>query len=180
MSDTTKRPYALMNDLATKLARRLMPACQRVEIAGSIRRCKPMIGDIELVLIPKHVTNLFGEPTGVTEVDLLLQSWPIQIIKNGQKYKQIVFTGNSGTPYTVDLFIQPDPKTWGVNYLIRTGSSDFSHRMVTRHTQGGWMPDQYTVRDARVWCNGAALDTPSEESVFDLWRMDFVEPEDRT
>lgn len=179
MSDTTKRPYELMNDLATKLVKRLSPACQRIEIAGSIRRCKTMCGDIEIILIPKHLTNLLGELTGVTEVDLLLQEWPLTFVKNGQKYKQFSFSGNSGAAYTVDLFIQPDPATWGVNFLIRTGSAEFSHRAVTPKSQGGLMPNHLRVREARLWDGLQALETPEEEDVFRLYGMDFIKPEAR-
>lgn len=56
-------------------------------MAGSIRRQKEMIGDIEIVAIPTSITDLFGEPTGNQEIDNLLISWPITLIKNGQKYK---------------------------------------------------------------------------------------------
>lgn len=179
MSDTIKRPYEHMSKVASGLVERLRPACQRIEIAGSIRRHKPLCGDIELVLTPIPLTNLFGEPTGTTEVDVLLSAWPVTFVKNGQKYKQITFVGKSGEPYTVDLFIQPDPATWGINYLIRTGSADFSHKMVTKRTLGGLMPDEYMVRDARVWRNGATVDTPEEQDIFALWKLDFIQPEQR-
>lgn len=179
MSDTAKRPYALMSQMANQLVKKLTPACERIEVAGSIRRRKQMVGDIEIVLIPKHITDLFGAPTGTTEIDVLLSQWPINRIKNGQKYKQFTFTGNSGDLYTVDLFIQPDPATWGVNFLIRTGSSEFSHRIVTAKSQGGLMPDDLAVREARVWRNGVAMPTPEERDVFELWGMDYIKPEER-
>lgn len=180
MSDTIKRPYELMNQMAERLVKKLAPACERIEIAGSLRRRKAMVGDIELVLIPIAYTDLFGAPLpGATQVDSLLATWPIKLVKNGQKYKQFTLEGNSGAEFTVDLFIQPDPATWGVNMMIRTGSSDFSHKMVTAKELGGLRPDEFTVRDARVWCNGAALETPNEEDVFRLWGMDFIKPEER-
>lgn len=53
-------------------------------------------------------------------------------------------------------------------------------RMVTDRAFGGCKPDGYEVRDARVWKDGMALDTPDEDSVFDLWGMCYVDPEDRT
>ena len=49
----------------------LAPACERIEIAGSIRRGKPEIKDIDLVCIPKIQTepDLFGGPG--TQINLL-------------------------------------------------------------------------------------------------------------
>lgn len=179
MSESTKRPYSQMYGMACGLVERLRPACQRIEIAGSIRRKKTMIGDIEIVAIPTPITDLFGEPAGTTLVDATLAAWPVRLIKNGQKYKQFQFEGKSGEVYTVDLFLQPSPATWGVNFMIRTGSPEFSKRMVTKRSLGGYMPDDLRVDEARVWRNGVVLDTPEEADVFDLWGMDFIEPEDR-
>lgn len=180
MSESTKRPYSQMYGIACGLVERLRPACQRIAVAGSIRRKKAMIGDIEIVAIPTPITDLFGTPVSTTLVDATLAVWPIRFVKNGQKYKQFTFEGRSGETYTVDLFLQPDPATWGINYMIRTGSPEFSKRMVTRRSLGGYMPDDLRVDGARVWRNGTAIETPEEADVFALWGMDFVEPEDRT
>lgn len=179
MSEAIKRPYNQMRAIAAGLVERLRPACQRIEIAGSIRREKELIGDIEIVAISTPLTDLFGEPTGRSQVDDLLSAWPISIKKNGQKYKQFIYTGKvSGDQYTVDLFL-PSAETWAVIYMIRTGSADFSRQMVTKRSMGGLMPNGLSVADGRVWLNGAVLDTPEEVDVFKLWGMDFVEPKDR-
>jgi DNA polymerase/3'-5' exonuclease PolX len=177
MSETAKRSYDQMYRIACGLVERLQPACERIEVAGSLRRHKELIGDIEIVLIPKPLLNLLGEPMKQTEVDVMLGGWPVSIIKNGEKYKQFTFDSKAGQTYTVDLFLQPDPATWGVNLMIRTGSADFSRQMVTRKSEGGYMPEHFSVRDARVWRNGAAVATPEEADIFALWQMDFVAPE---
>lgn len=178
MSEAIKRPYKQMQAIAAGLVERMRPACQRIEIAGSIRRQKDMIGDIELVAVPKYMPDLFGEPTTISDLDALLLTWPITFVKNGPKYKQFIFAGNSGEQYTVDLFL-PSPETWGVIYMIRTGSAEFAARMVTRKEKGGLMPNGLSVADGRVWLNGAALNLADEGDLFDMWGMDFVEPKDR-
>lgn len=137
-----------------------------------------MIGDIEIVAIPKYMTDLFGEPTAFSELDELMIDWPIVLKRNGQKYKQFQFAGYSGDLYTVDLFL-PSVETWAVVYMIRTGSSDFSRRMVTKRSMGGLMPNGLSVADGRVWLNGAALTLADEGDLFSEWGMDFVEPKDR-
>ena len=44
--------------IAEELKRLLEPACHRVEIAGSIRRQKPFVGDVELLCIPKYDSGI--------------------------------------------------------------------------------------------------------------------------
>jgi len=171
-----KLPYATMHHLASTLCERFNPYCTRIEIAGSIRRKKPECGDIELVAVPT--------PELYHRLDELLAAGTIQHVTKkrwGEKLRSfLITTVRSGQAVQVDLFLQPSPATWGVNFMIRTGSGDFSHRMVTSRSAGGWMPDCYRVKDARVWHGERALATPEEGDVFRLWGMDLVPPELRT
>lgn len=181
MSGHRKQPYALMENIARLLVAKLQPACQRIEIAGSIRRRSPMVSDIEIVAIPIPIPNLIGEPTENTVLDELLDTLPLTFTKRGRRFQQFTFEGEPAgrLPFPVDLFLQPDPQTWGVNMLIRTGSADFARRMVTAQSAGGFKPDWATVKDARVWRAGAALPTPEKHNVFELWGIEYVQPEDR-
>jgi DNA polymerase/3'-5' exonuclease PolX len=179
MSEHPKQPYAGMKRCADALVEKLRPTCARIEIAGSLRRQKPFCSDIELVAVPIPVLDLIGEPLGTeTEVDRLLDTLPVTFTKRGRKYQQFWFDGTSA-PFYVDLFLQPDPATWGVNFLVRTGSAEFSHRMVTPASYGGYKPDGFEIREARVWRNGQLIATPEEGDVFELWSMDFIRPEER-
>ena len=69
MSDGVKRPHRQMMAVAQNVAAWLHPNCERIEIAGSLRRRKPQSGDIELVAIPSPILNMLGEPTDETLVD---------------------------------------------------------------------------------------------------------------
>lgn len=180
MSEHPPQPYATMMRTAECLVERLAPACHRIEIAGSLRRKKPYCSDIEIVARPKPILNLFGEPserTELTELDALLDSFPLTFTKRGRKMQQFWFDGTT-MPFYVDLFL-PDADTWGVVYLMRTGSPAFSKKMVTRQSWGGYKPDIYEVEHARVWRDGVAQSTPEEESIFDLWGMEWMAPEVR-
>src|SRR5438270_8448835 len=54
MSDTKTKLYLGDARLhAEAICRLLEPACQRIEIAGSIRRMAALVGDIEIVCTPK-------------------------------------------------------------------------------------------------------------------------------
>lgn len=179
MSETVKRPYAQVMRVAEILTDSLRPACHRIEIAGSLRRHKDMVGDIEIVAIPVLHTDLVGEPMDTSEVDEMLARWPARLHKNGNRYKQFSIEWQPRWWFKVDLFLQPDPQTWGWNYMIRTGSMEFSKRMVASRVYGGLKPEWATIEGARVWRDGKALDTSEESMVFDLWGMAFVEPRDR-
>jgi len=176
MSAKQPRPYAQILSRAEHLVDVLRPGCERIEIAGSLRRGKAEVSDIEIIVIPKPLLDLFGEPGKFSQVDAILGSLPIAYSKRGPKQKQFLVRDSHGDEIQVDLFVQTDPETWGVNYLIRTGDALFSKRMVTPTWQGGFMPSGFSVKNARVWCDGEPLPTPQESDVFDLWKMAFVDP----
>lgn len=143
----------------------LRPVCKRVEIAGSVRRGKPDVKDIEIVAIPDLVPPVrkravFGAPVPPVykiRLDELLAErcergllgggrWSLQ--KNGEKYKKIYLIDQQ---ISVDLFLVTPPATWGVQFVIRTGPADFSHWIVTRKRGGGALPNGYRVQDGAVW-----------------------------
>ena len=95
MSDAEKRPYDQVLTVANCLVTALHPACHRIEIAGSLRRKKTMVGDIEIVAVPILHTNLIGDPMDTSEVDDLLAAWPITCTRMG-KVKAISLSGNLG------------------------------------------------------------------------------------
>ena len=179
MSDTVKRPYTQVMRVADVLMDSLRPHCHRLEIAGSLRRQKEMVGDIEIVAVPIPHTDLIGDPLETSQVDDWLTNKPLTLHKNGNKYKAFSFEWQPRMWFKVDLFLQPDPRTWGWNYMIRTGSMDFSKKMVLPQRHGGYKPEWASIEGARVWREGKVLDTREEAMVFDLWGMDFVLPKDR-
>lgn len=53
--------YTKAYEIAIRVKELLTPHCERIEIAGSIRRKKPEVKDIEIVAIPKpYDTGLFS------------------------------------------------------------------------------------------------------------------------
>ena len=172
----TKMRYEEAFTLALSLKQRLAPYCERIEIAGSVRRRKPECGDIELVAIPKiePVVDLLGETVCQRSLldQVLLDRY--SVLKGKDKYKQVLVDD-----VPVDIYIQPDPATWGVNFTIRTGSADFAKWLVTSRFYGGALPGNMRVEDARIWCMGAVLETPEEQDVFKAIGIRWIEPEER-
>jgi len=136
-----KVPLAKAEKIASRVVEKLMPYCQRIEIAGSIRRRKSEAGDIDIVAEPKRVPHLFGVPfwQGIPTENLGL------VVKNGLRYKQVLLTEK----IYLDLFIVHPLAQLGVILAIRTGSTEFSHKLVS-HTPYGYLPKEYIVKDGAI------------------------------
>ena len=175
MSLTDKRDYTEALAIAQCLLERLRPACERIELAGSLRRQRPQIGDIEIVAIPRlRSAGLFDDTQESMLDEAVLTCGATRFSKSGARFRQFEFGGMN-----VDLFIQPDPATWGMNFMIRTGSADFSHWMVTDRHHGGALPSYLRVKGARIWYGDKMLDTPEETDVFRLVGPAWIPPTER-
>lgn len=180
--------------LADKLITRLAPSCARIEVAGSIRRGKPRVGDIELVVIPRYMDQLglFGEVVDqISLVDQVLDGLinAGHITRNvppgwdttpawGERYRKFwLRLSDAGELAQVDLFITT-PESWGAIFTIRTGPSSFSEALVTHiknHTpyrqQGGVIIVEAT---------GEVVPIPEERDYFELVGLPYIEPAERT
>lgn len=176
---TTRMPLARAQALAEALVKDLEPGCTRIEIAGSIRRRKPDVGDIEIVCIRADRTPLVvGQPA-----DLL-----VPILKRLQADGLLTWIGGRDRytqfdlPHShcrLDLF-SVTKETWGCQLAIRTGPAEYSKRLVTKRCLGGLCPDELEFRGGRIWTrDGRALDTPDEDSVFRVLGLKFVQPWER-
>ncbi len=153
---------------------RLSAYCDRIKIAGSIRRKCPVVGDIEIVCIPKVITvtdGLFDKKKirnpGFAEAlkgAVILKGDPID-----GKYMQF----NLPQGIKLDLFTATR-ENWGFIYAIRTGSSEFSQFLAKRWVKWGYKGvDGYLTRD------GVRIPTPTEKSFFMLLGLDVVPPAKR-
>jgi len=168
---------------AQELTHALAPSCARIEIAGSIRRQCPYVGDIELVAIPHYdpLVDLFSQVYGQqSRLDFALDHLvaAARLIpgdKQGERYKKFIVP-----PYDVqlDLFIT-DPDGWGVVFTQRTGSADFSRWLMTPQAQGGAMPGNMRCHDRRLWRHGGRLTTPDEQDVFNEIGIPWTAPRHR-
>lgn len=160
--------------------------CVRAEIAGSIRRGKPEVKDIEIVAEPYVPTDLFGEPlpSATSQLDALID----KLIGDGTLKKRLNQKGNPqafGQKYKalathdgipIDLFIVRAPAQWGAVYAIRTGPGDFSKYLVTAcQSMGLRCEEGRLVRKV----DGSTYPTPTEESFFQACGVPWLPPEHR-
>jgi DNA polymerase/3'-5' exonuclease PolX len=187
MGGEGKMEWVKAHKIAKEIVEYLMAYCDRIEIAGSVRRHKPEVGDIEIVIKPKMILNpqsvLFGEArlTDFTETGIknAMDSGILAIHpkdkKMGEKYKKM---WSPKGQVQVDLFIVRPPATWGVIFTLRTGPADFNKRIVTECRDHG-----IKVEDGQVWkyLDGQwkVLPTPEEKDFFLALGIPWQEPEDR-
>lgn len=197
MSSTTDRiPKVRGVELAWELLAILSPFCERIELAGSIRRGRADVGDVELVCLPRFEpapTDLFGDPIG--HGANLLDRECDRLVKEGVFTKRLDRLKRprwgSGTKWAtfrgvaLDLYPVIAPAQWGVAFLIRTGSAAFAKRLVTATQHGGWMPDGRWIASGALWrwkvpgVEGEIIPTPEEPDVFAEMGLAYVPPERR-
>ena len=169
--------------IADKVLNHVKPAMARIEVAGSIRREKPIVGDIELVAIAHDrdkLLQLLGDvgQTIKPSVPGIVPWTP----KSDSRYIRVRL--NEGM--NLDLFIA-NPDNWGGLFLMRTGSASgsdgnafngFVPGIFSRWKKlsgGGRMTDVMPTMP-----DGTQLPIPEEQDFFDLLEMDFVPPVERT
>jgi len=177
----------------------LQDACERIEIAGSIRRMIAMVGDIEIVCQPKF---LMGQRSNyISAIDELLDEiipidgtlfagdvadkglrWNTDCPANGSKYKRMLWVGQDGPMQRipVDLFCVLPPASWGALMAIRTGPAEFSKGIVTKRRNGGAMPDKLLQRDGALWGPEGRVETSEETDYFQVLGVPCWAPEERT
>ena len=171
MSSQEKRPFSDVMPVAQYIANALGDYCQRIAIAGSLRRKRSMIGDIEIVAIPRYQKNLFGDPDPhlPTELDRFLKRrLGDKLNKNGSKYKSFDYG-----KYKVDLFLAT-PRNFGNIFTIRTGSRDFSAWLMSSSVKGGALPIGMRQKDGYLWKGEKMIPCPDERDLFDAINIPFV------
>jgi DNA polymerase/3'-5' exonuclease PolX len=152
--------------IAEAVKEQLAPFCHRIEIAGSIRRKKPEVNDIEIVAIPlPYNTGLFE--SGVASI---INQW--QKVKGELpcKYTQRMLPDG----IKLDVFFA-ERDNWGLIYAIRTGSADFSHNVLAKR----WVRMGYHSIDGYLNHKGVRIYVREEAELFERLGLKWVEPEER-
>ncbi|GAI60598.1 unnamed protein product [marine sediment metagenome] len=163
--------------IAEDLKSLLAPVCEKIEIAGSIRRQKPEVGDIELLCIPKYVA-------GVDQLDREIGALFIQQILGFRRNKlgsrvygpknKLLRHLESGIG--VDIF-STDANCWSVALVVRTGGKETNKRIATAALRKRWRFHAYgsgfSTPDGEIVCH-------SEREVFEAVGLHYQEPWERS
>lgn len=177
-------PLAEAQRIAAEVVADLEPYCARIEVAGSVRRRKAQVSDLEVVAIPMiaHAGGLFGtEPVNRLWEHLHAGSYEWLKGDNPEgKYYQLRLPEQWGG-MQLDLFTAAE-NNYGITLLIRTGSAAFSESILARHKRlQGIGKDGRGSKDGRlVHRDGSVLVTPDEASVFAVVHLEWIAPEKRS
>lgn len=167
----------------------LKPRCARLIVAGSLRRGKEEVGDVEVLYIPTMVQapdpgDMFGKVVSQNDSDLAIED----LLARGILAKRPKVTGSttwgplnklavhraSGIP--VDLFATTAESWW--NYLVcRTGGAISNTRIATAAQQIGWQWNPYGIGFSRPSGLGTEIRAmASEQEVFAFVGLAYQEP----
>lgn len=185
----TRVSLATAREAADALVALLAPFCERLEVAGSIRRQRADVGDIDLVAIPlleRTPAGLFGDAEDVRDLlaercDALFRAGTLakRLDKNGRPtwgphLKRMLFRG-----MPVDLQVV-EAATFGAWMAIRTGPERWTRGLVTPRRQGGMLPPGRTFDGGfRLLVWDKPTPTPEEMDLFAALELSYVAPEDR-
>ena len=175
MSTGKRIPLKVAQGLADRVVRDLTPATARIAIAGSIRRRKPIVGDIEIVAEPIQVRDMFGDPRGGPDLEAIRNAIRRKISEQISGRMRLLTVRN---PYgmlgvKLEVFLTHPPSQWGSILAIRTGPASFSKWCMTRLRRRGL---RHIAGHVEREHDGVLVPTPEEEDFFRACGMEWVEP----
>jgi DNA polymerase/3'-5' exonuclease PolX len=196
-------PLKQAQDIAVAVCYKLQPYCEKINIAGSVRRHKPEVKDIEIICQPKIIEEIVQVDMFKADFKKSIHPYFIREVNNlGNivkgfaigKYLQIELPDKSF--FMLDLFI-PDDFDYYRQYAIRTGSAEYAANVIaTGWRKIGWCGSDKGLRkmsdcirtqtaDGKTkWkCLRADADLPpvwqSEEEFFDWIKVKVIHPSKR-
>jgi DNA polymerase/3'-5' exonuclease PolX len=158
-------------NISHEIIEKLKPYCSRIQVAGSIRRKKPFVHDIDVVCIPSN------------QGKFLVALQELGKIKSGAGKLINVITATG----PIDFYIATS-ETWATLLLIRTGSKEHNIMLCKRardkgmklHADGrglekclaGEGPEIDDSTTSKIVCD-------TEESIFQALGLKYKEPWER-
>ena len=146
--------------IADTVVKALEPYCERIVVAGSIRRQKPVVNDIDIVLIPR---DRWGLDTALVKMGKYKMS--------GMKITRVEMDS-----IALDVYFASE-ETWATLLLIRTGSVESNMRLATLAKKRGW----HLKANGEGLLNerGERIAGDSEESIYQALDLPWQEPWER-
>jgi len=157
--------------LVAKILSTIQPHCTRAEVAGSIRRRKDTINDIDFVVEPK--------PQGWTKlIKEIRRAFDASTEKQGAKLATLYvpFKSRQGQGLVqIDLY-RASKSTWGVMLLIRTGSAQHNIYLCNLAIRQG---QRLAYSRGLLNEEGEVIASKTEEDVFQGLGLEYILPPDR-
>lgn len=155
-----RRPIAEALPVARELVATLeaLPAVERVQYCGSLRRFRETVADVDIVVGSP-------EPAAVREAFLALPSVR-DVIGSGETKTSV----RTATGLQVDLRIV-DPRQFGAACQYFTGSKAHNIKLRQRALARGWLLNEYGLSDAAT---GALIASLTEEAIYDALGLPLI------
>ncbi len=159
--------------IAGKIIARLAPCCERLAVAGSVRRERPWVHDIDIVAIPANQGQFLSEVAKLGRIG-----------RGGERLLQVDL---GGTGFMVDFYIA-EPATWPTLLLIRTGSAEHNRYLCTLarkkglvlHADGRGLARPFSwTGDVPPTHEEEPLPVSSEEDIFRALGLPYKAPRER-
>jgi DNA polymerase (family 10) len=138
---------------------KLLDEVLEVEIAGSIRRRKETIGDIDILVITDEPVEVMDAFTHLSNVD--------RIILQGTSKSTVRLKEN----VSCDLRVVPE-KSFGSALMYFTGSKETNVELRKLSIKNGLKLNEYGLFKGEEWISGV-----TEEELFHRLGLDYIEPE---
>lgn len=155
------------------IAKNITSSCERIELAGSCRRGKPCVSEVDMVVMSKIDTV----PDGLFKfkiINLVEKVLPFGAT-GGPKAFRFTIVVQDRIPVPFDLYLA-DKDNWGAIMAIRTGPSELSKALVC-----GLLRNGLKQEGGYVWRQntGERISVPTEEEYFKLCGFAWILPEKR-
>ncbi len=146
-----------------------VPGVERAEIAGSYRRKKATVGDLDVLVVTK-------KPEAVSDAIAALP-FVRGVVAHGDKKLSfdLEFSRLKGNAEAIRVdvrFVSRDQ--WGSALLYFTGDKEHNIMMRKKAIARGWKLNEYGV-----FLGEKNLASREEEDIYDVLKMPFVDPEER-
>lgn len=142
-----------------------MPGVQRIENAGSLRRGRETVGDLDLLCIAQdgaRVIEQFAKLPGVTKV-----------LAAGDTKGSVLIEWRAGGTIQADLRVVPED-SFGAAWQYFTGSKEHNVRLRQLAVKRGWSLNEYALSDAKT---EKVIAARTEEEIYGALDLPWIPPE---
>ena len=178
--------------VALSAVQNLQSYCNKIIIAGSIRREKTEVKEIDVVLVPKRLKSVSGRCNDL----VLTPDYVRAVLDLGKGIKGVPSSTymQIGLPEGIELNLhRAEDRDWGRQVALRTGSSEYAYKVLSPiWVSQGWVgTDQGLFRKEECVKAGPGAwklntDEPTmppvwqeEEEFFEWLKLTWKEPKDR-
>ena len=187
--------------LGEEIIEALTPACERIAIAGSVRRGNPYPQGLEIVYVPgmkEQRVDLFTVALQAATEDPIAdlverRFWRYDntMYPSDPRHKRLLrivdlpITERIHWPdpgqeeIAIDLF-RAETGNWGYIYALHTGPEDFNQLWTSKQWHGGCCPADVTFQNGQVWQGGRHVPVREEEDLWQILKIPCWPPSERS